>query len=276
MLDLILSPFEYTFMQKAFLISIGVAIPMSIISCYLILKGWALMGDAISHAILPGIVISYIFGIALSIGAFFAGLFCALTSGYIKNNSKLKNDSILGIVFSGMFALGLILYLKIETDIHLDHILFGNILGLSWNDVINSIALGIICALFIYFQRFDLMLNIFDSQHATAIGFNVKKLNYIFLAILSLIIVASLKSTGIILGIAMLIIPGSISYLISKNFFEMMKFSLFISICSSLIGVYISFFIDSAPAPTIVLILASVFIICFLKKMKLKTIKSSL
>ena len=174
MLDLILSPFEYTFMQKAFLISIGIAIPMSIISCYLILKGWALMGDAISHAILPGIVISYIFGIALSIGAFFAGLLCALTSGYIKNNSKLKNDSILGIVFSGMFALGLILYLKIETDIHLDHILFGNILGLSWNDVINSIALGIFCALFIYFQRFDLMLNIFDSQHATAIGFNVK------------------------------------------------------------------------------------------------------
>ena len=268
MLDAIFSPFEYDFMQKAFLISIGIAVPMSIISCYLILKGWALMGDAISHAILPGIVISYILGIALSIGAFCAGLLCALTSGYVKNNSKLKHDSILGIVFSGMFALGLILYLKVETDIHLDHILFGNILGLSWNDVINSIILSIICSLLIYLKRFDLMLNIFDSQHATAIGFNVNKLNYIFLAILSLIIVASLKSTGIILGIALLIIPGSISYLISKDFFQMVKFSLFISISSSLIGVYISFFIDSAPAPTIVLVLALIFTISFLKKIK--------
>ena len=265
-IETLIIPFTFGFMQKAFLMSVIIAIPMSILSCYLVLRGWSLMGDAISHAVLPGIVIAYISQIALAIGAFIAGVCCALLSGYIKANTRIKQDSVLGIVFSGMFALGLILYLKIETEIHLDHILFGNILGLSWNDVLQGLILASICTIFILIKRLDILVNIFDTQHAKAIGINVSKLNYIFLAVLSLAIVASIESSGIILGIAMLIIPGAISFLISKDFIRMLKYSVAISVSCSIFGVYLSFFLDSAPAPTIVLIMTIVFVFCFFKQ----------
>lgn len=266
LVELLILPFTFGFMQKAFLMSIIIAIPMSILSCYLVLRGWALMGDAISHAVLPGIVIAYISQIALAIGAFIAGVCCALLSGYVKANTRIKQDSVLGIVFSGMFALGLVLYLKIETEIHLDHILFGNILGLSWSDVLNSFILSGICTLFVLAKRLDLLVNIFDTQHAKAIGLNVSKLNYIFLAILSLAIVSSIESSGIILGIAMLIIPGAVSFLLSKDFIKMLAYSVVISVLCSIFGVYSSFFLDSAPAPTIVLIMTIVFIVSFFKQ----------
>ena len=266
LVELLILPFTYGFMQKAFLMSIIIAIPMSILSCYLVLRGWSLMGDAISHAVLPGIVIAYISQIALAIGAFVAGVCCALLSGYVKANTRIKQDSVLGIVFSGMFALGLVLYLKIETEIHLDHILFGNILGLSWSDVLNSFILSGICTLFVLAKRLDLLVNIFDTQHAKAIGLNVSKLNYIFLAVLSLAIVSSIESSGIILGIAMLIIPGAVSFLLSKDFIKMLTYSVVISVLCSIFGVYSSFFLDSAPAPTIVLIMTIVFIVCFFKQ----------
>ena len=266
LVELLILPFTFGFMQKAFLMSIIIAIPMSILSCYLVLRGWSLMGDAISHAVLPGIVIAYISQIALAIGAFIAGVCCALLSGYVKANTRIKQDSVLGIVFSGMFALGLVLYLKIETEIHLDHILFGNILGLSWSDVLNSFILSGICTLFVLAKRLDLLVNIFDTQHAKAIGLNVSKLNYIFLAVLSLAIVSSIESSGIILGIAMLIIPGAVSFLLSKDFIKMLTYSVVISVLCSIFGVYSSFFLDSAPAPTIVLIMTIVFIVCFFKQ----------
>ena len=266
LVELLILPFTYGFMQKAFLMSIIIAIPMSILSCYLVLRGWSLMGDAISHAVLPGIVIAYISQIALAIGAFVAGVCCALLSGYVKANTRIKQDSVLGIVFSGMFALGLVLYLKIETEIHLDHILFGNILGLSWSDVLNSFILSGICTLFVLAKRLDLLVNIFDTQHAKAIGLNVSKLNYIFLAVLSLAIVSSIESSGIILGIAMLIIPGAVSFLLSKDFIKMLTYSVVISVLCSIFGVYSCFFLDSAPAPTIVLIMTIVFIVSFFKQ----------
>ena len=266
LVELLILPFTYGFMQKAFLMSLIIAIPMSILSCYLVLRGCSLMGDAISHAVLPGIVIAYISQIALAIGAFVAGVCCALLSGYVKANTRIKQDSVLGIVFSGMFALGLVLYLKIETEIHLDHILFGNILGLSWSDVLNSFILSGICTLFVLAKRLALLVNIFDTQHAKAIGLNVSKLNYIFLAVLSLAIVSSIESSGIILGIAMLIIPGAVSFLLSKDFIKMLTYSVVISVLCSIFGVYSSFFLDSAPAPTIVLIMTIVFIVSFFKQ----------
>jgi manganese/iron transport system permease protein len=159
-----------------------------------------------------------------------------------------------------------VLYLKIETEIHLDHILFGNILGLSWSDVLNSFILSGICTLFVLAKRLDLLVNIFDTQHAKAIGLNVSKLNYIFLAVLSLAIVSSIESSGIILGIAMLIIPGAVSFLLSKDFIKMLTYSVVISVLCSIFGVYSSFFLDSAPAPTIVLIMTIVFIVSFFKQ----------
>ena len=137
-LELAILPFQLPFMQYAFVISVMVAIPMALLSCLLVLKGWSLMGDAVSHAVLPGVVIAYVVGLPFAAGAFVAGLFRALAAGYLKDNSRVKEDTVLGIVFSGMFGLGLVLYVKVQADVHLDHILFGDVLGIAPSDLIET------------------------------------------------------------------------------------------------------------------------------------------
>jgi manganese/iron transport system permease protein len=207
--DALVLPFAFPFMRDALLISFLVAIPTALLSCYLVLKGWSLMGDAISHAVLPGVVVSYLVGLPLVVGAFAAGMICALATGYLKENSRIKQDTIMGIVFSGMFGLGIVLYTKIETDVHLDHILFGNMLGLLPVDIWQSGAIALVTAGAIAVKWRDLLLHAFDPQHAKAIGLPVRALHYGLLALLSLTIVGALKATGIILTVAMLIAPGA-------------------------------------------------------------------
>jgi manganese/iron transport system permease protein len=136
-------PFAFPFMREALIITVLVAVPAALLSCFLVLKGWSLMGDAISHAVLPGVVLSYIAGLPLAVGAFASGMICALATGYLKENSRIKEDTVMGIVFSGMFGLGIVLYTKVETEVHLDHILFGDMLGVDWPDLLQS---GIIAA----------------------------------------------------------------------------------------------------------------------------------
>lgn len=264
LLSSVLQPFTLPFMQQAFLIALAVAIPMALLSCLLVLKGWSLMGDAISHAVLPGIVLAYLAKIPLAIGAFGAGMVCALATGFLKENSRVKEDTVMGVVFSGMFALGLVLYVQIETDVHLDHILFGNILGVSWGDVLESSAIGTLVTSLVLFNRKDLLLYTFDPQHAKAIGLPVRLLHYGLLAVLSLAIVGALKAVGIIMAIALLIAPGAIAFLLTKRFDTMLTLAVTVAIGSALTGVYTSFFLDSAPAPTIVLMLTLIFIAVFL------------
>jgi manganese/iron transport system permease protein len=261
--DLLLLPFTFSFMQKAFIITVLIALPMSLMSCLVVLKGWSLMGDAVSHAVLPGIVLAYILSIPLAIGAFIAGLFCAIATGFIKDNSRIKEDTVLGIVFSGMFGLGIVLYVNIQTDVHLDHILFGNMLGVSFDDIMVTALLSLICTSFIFFKRKDLLLHAFDDQHAKAIGLAVHVLHYGLLITLSTIIVASLDAIGIILSIALLVTPGAIAFLVTRRFGQMLWVSTFVTMISGFLGIYASFFIDSAPAPTIVLVLTAFFIVAF-------------
>lgn len=263
MIDTLLMPFQFGFMQQAFVIAVLVAAPMALLSCFLVLKGWSLMGDAISHGVLPGVVLAYMAGLPLAIGAFAAGMTCALATGFLKENSRIKEDTVMGIVFSGMFGLGLVLYTKIQTEVHLDHILFGDMLGVNWGDVLES---GVIAAFVLgtvgLFRR-DLLLHAFDPQHAQAIGLPVRLLHYGLLAILSLTIVGALKAVGIILAIAMLIGPGAVAYLLTTRFERMMLMSIAIAVTASFLGVYLSFFIDSAPAPTIVLLMSTAFVAAF-------------
>lgn len=261
--ELIISPFTFPFMQRAFVVTLLIAIPMSLMSCLVVLKGWSLMGDAVSHAVLPGIVLAYVLSIPLAIGAFAAGLFCAIATGYIKDNSRIKEDTVLGIVFSGMFGLGVVLYVNIQTDVHLDHILFGNMLGISWNDIKATALLSILCGGFMLLKRKDLLLHSFDDQHARAIGLPVNILHYGLLIALSVIIVASLEAIGIILSIALLVTPGAIAFLITRTFSQMLIVSCIVTASAGVLGIYLSFFIDSAPAPTIVLILTAIFIFAF-------------
>lgn len=263
-LDLLLQPFTLPFMRDAFVIALLVAVPTGLLSCFLILKGWSLMGDAISHAVLPGVVLAYIAGLPLALGAFASGMFCALATGYLKENSRIKEDTVMGVVFSGMFGLGIVLYTKIETEVHLDHILFGDMLGVEWADLLQSGAIAALVVAAIGLKWRDLLAHAFDAQHARAIGLPVRLLHFGFLSLLSLTIVGALTATGIILTIAMLIIPGAIAFLLTKSFGRMLIASVAIAVTASLLGVYLSFHIDSAPAPTIVLLMTACFVTTFL------------
>ncbi|MBL0372572.1 metal ABC transporter permease [Rhizobium sp. KVB221] len=263
-LELALMPFRFEFMQMALIIAVLVAIPAALLSCFLVLKGWSLMGDAVSHSVLPGVVLAYIAGIPLAIGAFVAGMGSAMLTGFLKENSRIKQDTVMGVVFSGMFASGIVLYTKIQSDVHLDHILFGDILGVGWGDILETglIALFVTTAMTLKWR--DLLLHAFDPAQARASGLRVGWLHYGLLAILSLTIVGALKAVGIILAIALLIAPGAIAYLVTRRFGTMMVTAVAIAVFSSFAGVYLSFFIDSAPAPTIVLIMSGLFVLAFL------------
>lgn len=263
MIETLLLPFQFAFMQNAFLIALIVAVPCSLLSCFLVLKGWSLMGDAVSHAVLPGVVLAYIAGIPLSIGAFGAGMFCALATGFLKDNSRIKQDTVMGVVFSGMFGVGIVLYTKVESEVHLDHILFGNVLGVGAADIWTAGIISLVVSLVLALKWKDFLLHAFDPAQARAVGLRVNFLHYGLLAILSLTIVATLKASGIILAIALLISPGAIAFLITKQFSRMLWISVVITAASMITGIYASFFIDSAPAPTIVLVLTVVFIVVF-------------
>ncbi|WP_312053946.1 metal ABC transporter permease [Pantoea brenneri] len=260
----IFEPFQFAFMQSALLIALVVAIPCALLSVFLVLKGWALMGDAMSHAVFPGIVLAWMLGIPLAIGAFAAGLFCAVASGFLQDNSRIKQDTVLGIVFSGMFAVGLILYIAVKPEVHLDHILFGDMLGITRADIIQTLIIAALIVTVIALKWRDLMLFSFDPQQAQVCGLPARLMHYGLLCMVSLTIVATLKAVGIILSISLLIAPGAIAVLLTTRFSHALLIAVLVSVLVSLSGVYLSFFIDSAPAPTIVVLFALVFIVAMI------------
>ena len=260
----IVTPLSYPFMQRALIVSLIVAAVCAVLSCYLVLKGWSLMGDAISHAVLPGLVVAYVLGLPLALGAFAAGLSCATLTGYLKDNSRVKEDTVMGIVFSGMFGFGLVIFTKVETDLHLLHILFGNVLGVTVRDLIEAAVIAGGTLLVVLLKRRDLLLYCFDPNHARSIGLPVAWLHYGLLILLSLTIVASLKAVGIILVIAMLIAPGATAYLITDSFERMLVIATAVALTSAALGTIVSFHIDGATGACIVLIQALFFALAFL------------
>jgi manganese/iron transport system permease protein len=265
MIDTLTMPFQFSFMTNAFWIMSIISVPTALLSCYLVLKGWSLMGDAISHAVLPGVVIAYLLNIPLIIGAFCAGMLCALATGFLSDNSRIKKDTVMGIVFSGMFGFGIVLYTKITTDVHLDHILFGNMLGVSANNLLTATTISLGVSALLLAKRQDLLLQSFDPIQAQVVGLPVKLLHYGMLAMISLTIVATLSAVGIILSIGLLIAPGAIAFLLTKRFKHMLVIAVSATLVSGFSGIYLSFHIDSAPAPTIILILTAFFIAAFLR-----------
>ncbi|KHA53175.1 metal ABC transporter permease [Sulfitobacter geojensis] len=259
-------PFRFGFMQNAFLISMIVSVPTALLSCFLVVKGWALMGDAVSHAVLPGIVLAYILGIPLIIGAFAAGMTCAVATGYLASNSRVKLDTVMGVVFSGMFGLGIVMYVSIETNAHLDHILFGNMLGVETGELWTAAIISLVVGLMLTLKWRDWLLHSFDPAQAQASGLRVNWLHYGMLAALSLTIVATLSAVGLILAIGLLIGPGAIAFLLVSTFGRMLWVSVLVCMISMLLGSYLSFYLDSAPAPTIILILTVMFIIAFVRR----------
>jgi len=273
--DLLL-PFQFPFMQNALLIVMLIAPAAAMLSTFLVLKGWSLMGDATSHAVLPGVVLAYLAGIPLIIGAFLAGLVCALGTGFIKDNSRIKQDTVMGVVFSGMFGLGIVIYTQIETTLHLDHILFGNMLGVGADDLWTAGLISGGVALILGVKWRDFLAHSFDPVHAKMIGLRVGWLHYGLLAILSATIVAMLSSVGIILSVAYLIAPGAIAFLLTRQFKSMMLVAIAVALIAGITGIYASFWIDAAPAPSIVLILTAMFLVALaLRQMRESRLSSN-
>ncbi|MGQ3283576.1 metal ABC transporter permease [Bosea sp. (in: a-proteobacteria)] len=247
-------------MQRGLLVAVIVGVVCAVLSCFLILKGWSLMGDAVSHAVLPGIVLAQILGLPLAAGAFVAGLSCSLAIGYLKENSRVKEDTVMGIVFSGMFALGLVMFVKVESDQHLLHILFGNMLGVRWTDIAETAAIALPTVAIMLAKRKDFLLVAFDAAHARAIGLPVRWLNFGLLMLLALTIVAALKAVGIILVVAMLIAPGAIGFLTTRRFDAMLAVAVAVATVSSVIGTILSYHLDGSTGPCIVVVQAVFFL----------------
>lgn len=254
------APLQHEFMLKAILVSALVGVVCSALSCYLTLKGWALMGDAVSHAVMPGVVIAYVLNIPFAVGAFVFGVGSVMAIGFIKSKTRIKEDTVIGLVFTGFFALGLVLVSKVKSSIDLTHILFGNVLGISDGDIFQTIVISIITLVTLAILRKDLILFCFDSTHARSIGLNITFLYYVLLSLLSLTAVAGLQTVGIILVVAMLVTPGATAYLLSDRFDHMILISMASGVFSSVMGTYISYHLDGSTGGCIVVLQTLLFV----------------
>ena len=263
-IDWLLDPLTHDFMRRALMVSALVGGVCGLLSCYMTLKGWALMGDAVSHAVMPGVVVAYALGLPFSLGAFVFGVGSVALIGFIKQKSRIKEDTVIGLVFTGFFALGLVLVSKIKSNIDLMQILFGSPLGISRSDVNQTLIISFIVISILLIFRKDLMLYCFDAKHARSIGINTGILHYLLLTLLSLSAVVGLQTVGIILVVAMLITPGATAYLLTDRFDRMTILAVISSSFSSILGVYISYWSDIETGGSIVLVQTLIFLIAFL------------
>ena len=257
-------PLQHAFMQRALLVSMLVASVCGLLSCYMTLKGWALMGDAVSHAVMPGVVIAYALNLPFALGAFVFGVGSVAVIGYIKQMTRIKEDTVIWLVFTGFFAFGLILVSKVRSSIDLTHILFGNVLGISPSDIQQTLWIcGLVLAVLLLLRR-DLILFCFDPTHARSIGIHTGVLHYLLLAVLSLAAVAGLQTVGIILVVAMLVTPGATAHLLTDRFDRMTWIAVGSAVLSSVLGIYWSYWMDASTGGCIVVVQTLLFLISFL------------
>ena len=260
----IVDPLTHEFMRKALLMSSLVAAVCGFLSSYLTLKGWALMGDAVAHSVMPGVVVAYALGLPFSLGAFIFGVGSVALIGFVKQKSRVKEDTVIGLVFTGFFALGIVLVSKIKSNIDLHSILFGSPLGISLSDVKQTVLISLLVVVLLSIFRKDLILYCFDPRHAKTVGINVLFLHYLLLTCLSLSAVVGLQSVGIVLVVAMLITPGATAYLLTDKFDNITIISVISAIISSVLGIYISFWFDLETGGSIVLVQTFLFLFAFL------------
>jgi len=257
-------PLQHAFMQRALLVSMLVASVCGLLSCYMTLKGWALMGDAVSHAVMPGVVIAYALNLPFALGAFVFGVGSVAVIGYIKQMTRIKEDTVIGLVFTGFFAFGLILVSKVRSSIDLTHILFGNVLGISPADIQQTLWICALVLAVLLLLRRDLILFCFDPTHARSMGIHTGVLHYLLLAVLSLAAVAGLQTVGIILVVAMLVTPGATAHLLTDRFDRMTWIAVGSAMLSSVIGIYWSYWMDASTGGCIVVVQTVLFLISFL------------
>ncbi|ACX83007.1 iron ABC transporter permease subunit AfeC [Aggregatibacter actinomycetemcomitans] len=264
MWDLLLEPFSYDYMVKAILISSAVGGICAFLSAYLMLKGWSLIGDALSHSVVPGVAIAYALSLPYALGAFFSGILAAIAILWIKSITKLREDAVIGFIFTTFFALGLLIISLNPTSINVQDIILGNILGIADEDILQvGIIIGVCLVLLLIFWK-DLLLIFFDEVHATSVGFSPIYYKILFFTLLSACVVAALQTVGAILVIAMVITPGATAYLLTDRFKTLVLIAVVLGISSSSVGVYISYFLDGATGGVIVCIQTALFLLAFI------------
>ncbi len=258
------APFEYRFMQRALLTSVLVGAICGLLSCYVVLKRWSLLGDAISHAVLPGVAIAYLLGWPFFIGAFVTGALTSLGIGALERHTRIKADAAMGLMFTAAFALGIVIISKIATSTHLMHILFGNVLGVQTTALMLTLAASLVTVLTIWLAYRPLLLYTFDPQQAQALGFNTSFIHYGLILLLTLTIVASLETVGIILVVAMLLTPGATAHLLTDRFPLMLAISVAVGVISAVVGLVLSVSLDVASGGAIVLVASGLFLVALL------------
>lgn len=263
-IEFLLEPLGYDFMVRALATTLIASIVCAVLSCWLVLVGWSLMGDAVSHAVLPGVALAYIVGAPFALGAVVFGFLAVALIGLVRDTSRVKEDAAIGIVFTTLFALGLVLISVTPSQTDLTHIIFGNLLGVSWPDLLQIIILGVITFAILIYKRRDFTLFAFDPVHAHAIGLNPKVLGAALLGLLALTSVVALQAVGVVLVVAMLIIPGATAYLLTDRFSRMLIIAPVISAVCGVIGLYCSYYLDTASGGMVVLAQGSAFALVYL------------
>jgi len=256
-------PFGYDYMLKAMWVSALVGAVCAFLSAYLMLKGWSLMGDALGHSIVPGVAAAYIIGAPFAIGAFFAGILAALGMTFVKQHSRLREDAIIGLVFTTLFALGLLMASLWPASVSIQTIVLGNILAISDADAIQVAIIAAISFAIMVFIWKDLMVTFFDETHAKSIGVNTGLLKIVFFTLLSACTVAALQTVGACLVIAMVVTPGATAYLLTDRFGRLVVIAVALGAGTSFVGAYISYFVDGATGGVIVTLQTALFLIAF-------------
>lgn len=264
MIETLLTPLHYEYMVKAILVSGLIGGVCAFLSCFVTLKGWSLMGDALSHSVVPGVAVAYILGLPFAAGAFVTGLLAAVGMGFVKTKTALHEDAVIGVVFTSFFALGLLLISLNPSSVDLRTIVFGNILGISDPDIAQVVIISAITLAVLGLKWRDLLLFCFDPNQARALGLNVRVLHFTLLTLLSATAVAALQTVGACLVVAMLVTPGATAYLLTDRFSKMLTIATTMGVGSSLAGAYASYYFDGSTGGCIVTLQSALFVIALI------------
>jgi len=260
MLETLLIPLQYEYMLKAILVSALIGGVCAFLSCFITLKGWSLMGDALSHSVVPGVAIAYYAGWPFAAGAFATGLLAAAGMGFVKAKTRLREDAVIGVVFTAFFALGLLLISLYPSRVDLRSIIFGNLLGISNADILQIVLIAVVTLLILGLKWRDLLLFCFDPNQARTLGLNTTWLHFLLLTLLSATAVAALQTVGALLVVAMLVTPGATAYLLTDRFGRMIGIAVAMGVGTSLLGAYASYYFDGSTGGCIVTLQSALFV----------------
>lgn len=250
--ELLVEPWRYEFMQRALLVTVVASVVAALLSCWLVLIGWSLMGDAVSHAVLPGVVLAYLLGAPFAVGALVFGVGAVALIGWVRATSRVKEDAAIGVVFTTVFAVGVVLVSVTPSRVDLSHVLFGNVLGVSDADVVQVVVLGVVAAALLVLKRRDLTVYAFDRVHAQVVGLPVRRIGVLLLGLLAVSVVVALQAVGVVLAVAMLITPGATAYLLTERIWRMLWVAPAIAAACAVVGVWASYALDVASAGLVV------------------------